>query len=279
MAARTIAVTDTLETFRTEFNALSSQDFGDIGTLNAGISATSVIGAVNELYTSIAGSLSFDITDGSNTQSVTNAQTITFASTANQITATVSATDTVTFSLPTDVTISGEFTASGTGTHSLGTIQVSGNTITSSDASTITINETVSAIGYNTTGGLFVADETAGFPRIRSLRGDDLLIFDAIPVFNASVIFEGATADAFETTLTVTDPTADRTITIPDETGTIITTGSSRVVTGSVIALDTVAEENMADDAIGQDQLKSVVNLQILDSTGTVLKSLYGAGA
>lgn len=279
MAARTIAVTDTLETFRTEFNALSSQDFGDIGTLNAGISATSVIGAVNELYTSIAGSLSFDITDGSNTQSVTNAQTITFASTANQITATVSATDTVTFSLPTDVTISGEFTASGTGTHSLGTIQVSGNTITSSDASTITINETVSAVGYNTTGGLFVADETGGFPRIRSLRGDDLLIFDAIPVFNASVIFEGATADAFETTLTVTDPTADRTITIPDETGTIITTGSSRVVTGSIIALDTVAEENMADDAIGQDQLKSVVNLQILDSTGTVLKSLYGAGA
>lgn len=38
--------------------------------------------------------------------------------------------------------------------------------------------------------------------------------------FDTSIIFEGATADAFETTLTVTDPTADRTFTLPDATGT-----------------------------------------------------------
>jgi len=37
-----------------------------------------------------------------------------------------------------------------------------------------------------------------------------------------SVVFEGATADAHETTLAVTDPTADRTITLPDATGTVI---------------------------------------------------------
>jgi hypothetical protein len=35
----------------------------------------------------------------------------------------------------------------------------------------------------------------------------------------------------------------------------------------------------MADDAIGQNQLKSVVNLQILNSSGTTLKSLFAAGA
>jgi len=34
-------------------------------------------------------------------------------------------------------------------------------------------------------------------------------------------VFEGTTADAFETTLTVTDPTDDRTITLPDATGTV----------------------------------------------------------
>ena len=34
-------------------------------------------------------------------------------------------------------------------------------------------------------------------------------------------VFEGATANAYETTLTITDPTADRTITLPDATGTI----------------------------------------------------------
>lgn len=34
--------------------------------------------------------------------------------------------------------------------------------------------------------------------------------------------FEGATADAYETTVAVTDPTADRTVTIPDETGNLL---------------------------------------------------------
>lgn len=37
----------------------------------------------------------------------------------------------------------------------------------------------------------------------------------------SGIIFEGSTADAFETTLTVVDPTADRTITLPNESGTL----------------------------------------------------------
>jgi len=44
---------------------------------------------------------------------------------------------------------------------------------------------------------------------------------------DSSIIFEGSTADSFETTITVTDPTADRTITIPNVTGTVLTTGNS----------------------------------------------------
>jgi len=42
-----------------------------------------------------------------------------------------------------------------------------------------------------------------------------------------SIIFEGATEDSYETTLAVTDPTADRTITLPNETGTLITSASA----------------------------------------------------
>jgi hypothetical protein len=46
-------------------------------------------------------------------------------------------------------------------------------------------------------------------------------------VFNdGSIVFEGATANDFETTLAVTDPTADRTITFPDLTGTVALTGN-----------------------------------------------------
>jgi len=47
--------------------------------------------------------------------------------------------------------------------------------------------------------------------------------FTAAPVWNAAtMVFEGATADAYETTLSVTDPTADRTVTVPDAGGTVM---------------------------------------------------------
>ena len=44
----------------------------------------------------------------------------------------------------------------------------------------------------------------------------------------SSIEFEGATDDANETTLTVVDPTADRTITLPDATGTVATIDNSQ---------------------------------------------------
>ena len=108
-------------------------------------------------------------------------------------------------------------------------------------------------------------------------------------IFETKIVFEGATDDAHETTLQVTDPTADRTITIPDVDGAFVTTGDTGTVTSTMIANgtistddiadDQISEAKIADDAVGQDQLKSVVNLQILNSSGGVLKSLYGAGA
>jgi hypothetical protein len=52
-------------------------------------------------------------------------------------------------------------------------------------------------------------------------------------VDGAGIIFEGATADAFETTLTVVDPTVDRTITLPDVTGTVVTTGNLSAITST----------------------------------------------
>jgi hypothetical protein len=48
-----------------------------------------------------------------------------------------------------------------------------------------------------------------------------------------AVVFEGSSADNHETTLQVTNPTADRTITIPDATGTILLADGSGNVTVS----------------------------------------------
>ena len=46
-------------------------------------------------------------------------------------------------------------------------------------------------------------------------------VFTNKTIGSTGLAFEGSTNDAFETTLTVTDPTADRTITFPNETGTV----------------------------------------------------------
>ena len=47
----------------------------------------------------------------------------------------------------------------------------------------------------------------------------------------ASFTFEGSTSDSFETTLTVVDPTADRTVTIPNATTTLVGTDVSQTLT------------------------------------------------
>jgi len=56
----------------------------------------------------------------------------------------------------------------------------------------------------------------------------------AINVQNAFV-FEGATADDFETTLTVVDPTADRTVTLPDATGQIVLRDTTDTLTNKTM--------------------------------------------
>jgi len=64
-----------------------------------------------------------------------------------------------------------------------------------------------------------------------------------------SLTFEGSTADAYETTLTVVDPTADRTITFPNVTGTVITTGDTGSVTSTMIADATIGNADINPSA------------------------------
>jgi len=67
------------------------------------------------------------------------------------------------------------------------------------------------------------------------------------------IVFEGATDDAHETTLTVTDPTADRTITFPNVTGNVVTTGDTGTVATGMIAGDAVNGDKIADNAINSE--------------------------
>jgi hypothetical protein len=299
MATTQILTTDTLEQMRVKINTLAQNDFGDPALLGpAGIAATSVVGAVIELSASIFSAAGFGVEDSTSSfQQILPGERLRVLGTSNQLNAVVSVPDTLTLSLTPNITISGNFTTSsgnitaGGSLHRLGTIEISGNTIRSTDSSRININDTFRATAFESSTGLAILDEFTGvgiFPRIRSTRTDKIFIFDALPLFNTSIAFEGSLSDDFETTVTVTNPTADRTITIPDITGTLITTADTGTVTNTMLAGgittlkildDQITEAKIADDAVGQDQLKSVVNLQILNSSGGILKSIYGAGA
>lgn len=80
-----------------------------------------------------------------------------------------------------------------------------------------------------------------------------------------SLVFEGSTANAFETTLAVTDPTADRTITFPNVTGTVITTGDTGTVTSTMIADGTIVDADInASAAISYSKLASLTAGNIL---------------
>ena len=95
MAVRNIAITDTLENFRTEFNALCLNDFGDIANLSGSISATNLVEAMNETISIATSTAGFTIQDStSTTQIVGGGETFTILGTSNEIEAVVSATDT-----------------------------------------------------------------------------------------------------------------------------------------------------------------------------------------
>ena len=90
---------------------------------------------------------------------------------------------------------------------------------------------------------------------------DGVLVKDGVATFQTAagspLVFEGATADAFETTFAITDPTADRTITFPDASFTVPSTGGKVLQVVQSVKTDTatttVAAGTFADIA-GTDQ-------------------------
>jgi hypothetical protein len=56
-----------------------------------------------------------------------------------------------------------------------------------------------------------------------------------------SIVFEGSTADAYETTLTVVDPTQDNTITLPNTTGTVVIVDATQTLTNKTLTSPTIS--------------------------------------
>ena len=121
---------------------------------------------------------------------------------------------------------SGEGLTYNSSTGVLGTSGIPNSQLANDD---VTVGSTAIALGASATtiAGLTSLSSTTLVSGVADAA-------NAISIASGNILFEGSTANDFETTLTVTDPTADRTITFPDATGTVaLTSDISYPVTAS----------------------------------------------
>jgi hypothetical protein len=107
------------------------------------------------------------------------------------------------------------------------------------------------------------------------------VITGALEIGNSgSLVFEGSTNDGNETTLTVADPTAGRTITLPNVTGTVITTGDSGTVTSAMIANGTIVNADInASAAIADTKLATISTAGKVSNSATTATNANTASA
>lgn len=177
-----------------------------------------------------------------------------------------------------DITLSGDVTGTGTVTN-LGNVTIS---------ATIAANSV--ALGTDTTGN-YVSDVTAGTgvsvthtpgegssPTIaigQAVATSDSPTFAGLNL-NGSLVFEGATANDYETTLTVADPTADRTLTLPNATDTLV--GKATTDTFTNKTFDTAGAGNSF--SVNGNQITSYVGSggNVVLSSSPTITNLFAAG-
>lgn len=115
-------------------------------------------------------------------------------------------------------------------------LDVSG-TITGNTAANITFTSSGNIGSSNVQDALEEVDSEKLAKSGGTLTGDVIIGSGAAITVGAGALrFEGSTADDYETTLTAVDPTADRTITFPNRSGTVITTGDTGTITNAMLA-------------------------------------------
>jgi hypothetical protein len=158
---------------------------------------------------------------------------------------------------------------------------VTGTVITTGNLSAITSLGTINSIVFEGStadefeltlaGGDPTADRTVSFPdaggtvvidsAAQTLTSKTLTspAVSGLTITDGSIVVEGSTPDDFETTVTFTDPTADRTITIPDLSGTVVTTGDTGSVTSTMILDGTILDADInSSAAIAQSKISGL---------------------
>jgi hypothetical protein len=160
-------------------------------------------------------------------------------------------------------------TVNGKNVITAGTVDAKGDLIVGS------ADDTVVRLGVGTNGYVLTAasGETSGLAWSAPA---------AVGTFESSIVFEGATANDYETTLAVTDPTADRTITLPNATGTVVLRDSTDTLTNKSIAIGsnsvtgTIAEFN---SALTDQDFATLAGTETLTNKTLTSPTITGTGA
>ena len=263
MAARSVSATNTLEQFRTTFNSLSATDIGDLATLSSSIDATSLVGAINEIESEVS---AFSVNTISNASDLGAAPATLDSFIIRDASANALREMTVAnlFNTPslTSPTMTGIVTATGAVFAGASPLVFEGSTSNSFETTFAITDPTADrTITFQNASG------TVAF--LNDITGGGASEFSTVTV-NTSLIFEGSTDDSFETTLVVTDPTADRTITLPNSTGTVALQEAAIDLNGTELTLDADGDTTVTADTDDTIHFKIAGNDRITFTTGLI---------
>jgi hypothetical protein len=150
-----------------------------------------------------------------------------------------------------------------------------GTAYTEIDVSSTVTAQQASNVAFTAAGNIAATNVQAAIEEL-----DTEKVGSASPTFTGTVAlgedavmtFEGATSNDFETTLTVVDPTADRSLSLPNISGTLISSGDTGTVTSTMITDGTIVNADInASAEIAVSKLANGTARQLLqtDSGGT----------
>lgn len=131
------------------------------------------------------------------------------------------------------------------------------------DVSNAIAGQTASNISFTPGGGIAATNVQTALQELDTEKLDKAggTVTGILEIGSAgSLVFEGSTADANETTLAVVNPTADRTITLPDITGTVVTTGDTGTVSNTMLA-GSIADTKLSTISTADKISLSAINI------------------
>ncbi len=112
-----------------------------------------------------------------------------------------------------------------------------------------------------------------------NVQGSTVTVDTALVQLQNGFVFEGTTPDDYETTMTATNPTQDNTITIPNDSGTLLLTTSTNVIGTNQLVDSSVTNDKIADTSIRAAKLNlgsDTVSVNTLSATDVNATSVSG---